>query len=170
MRITYTLTLEDIIIFNLEYIKSLPESVKTVKRNRLILPIIYGMIGVIVFLWQPAHAFLGGFAIILAVLWYFFYPQVWERKTARALKKHLKKREDLHLGGKHQLEIKDKCLEAKSNSRNGTIPWKEVKRIIINTNYFYLFLTDKDAIIVPRSRIIENIPWETVCKLVEKHK
>lgn len=167
MKITYTLTLEDVVAFNLEYIKTLSESVKTIKRNRLILPIVYGVIGVVVFLLQPEHFFLASFVLVLALLWYFFYPQVWERKTARALKKHLKKREDLRLGGKHELEIKDKYIEAKSESRNGKVPWKEVRRIIVNKYYIYLFLTDRDAIIVPRERIEEAVVWEDFCKQVQ---
>lgn len=164
MKLSYTVSLEDVVLFNLEYIKALPESIKVVKRNRLILPIIYGVVGCGILLWQPQHWLMSAFVILLGAGWYFFYPRVWERKTARALKKHLKKREDLQLGGQHVLKIKDDSFEVKNDNRSVNIHWDEVRRSVINKNYVYLFLTEQDAIIIPRERIKEEIAWEEICK------
>lgn len=168
MKIEYTLELEDIVLYNLKYIRSLPESLKSIKRNRWILPLIYGSIGVAILGVTPEHWLMGGFLVLLSGLWFKFYPSVWDQKTARQLKRHFKKRDDLNLKTLNTINFKGDCFEVKSSSREGKIHWNQVIKAESDNLYIYLYLTEEDAIIIPKSRIDDKSKWEALVALVSE--
>lgn len=163
MKISYTIRAEDRVMFNIQHLNKSSRIEKIKSKNRIILSILYGVIGLILIIYKPEYWPMTWIMIFLGILWYFFYPIVWKRGMIKKLKKMYTERESWQ-----ELEFRPQGIWARSNIRSGEIPKEAIKKIIKNEHYLFLYLNEEDAIIIPRREIEKDFAWEELLSCINE--
>lgn len=163
MRISYKIKSEDIIAWNVQHLNQVPRLKKLQLRNRLIISSLYGLIAISWFIYEPAHWPFAWILMFLAVLWYLFYPTVSDYRMIKKIGKAFKDREF----GVKELRFNDDGIWAKNGIREGDIPWVAIKRIVYSDQYIFIYLTEDDALIIPRNGIDDFISWEKLSDCIK---
>lgn len=166
MKVSYKVKEEDIVTFNLWHLKTMPKLVKTRNRSRLLVSGFYGAIGVGFFAFDRSYWAFSWILIFLAVMWALFYPRVWERRLRKKVLKALKGRED---HGVHSLEFEDEGVVAKNDIKEGWIPWENILRIVETGEHIFLYITEDNAVIVPREGLDDEEEWNELCEEVREY-
>lgn len=164
MKIIYTITNEDIVKFNIQHLSKLSRIKRVQKKNKVIISSLYIAIAIAWFICKPSHWPMAWILLFLGTLWYFFYPKVWERRMVKKINKIFKDKPCKA----QELEFRPNGIWAKSDSYRGEIPWNAIERVVENKNYLFLYLSEEDAIIIPRSEVESGVDWEELLDCIKE--
>lgn len=156
MKIICEVKCEDVVAFNIQHLKKISGVKKVYLRNRNRISSLYGLIALGWLIYEPACWPFAWVLMFLAILWFFFYPKIWELRVAKKVRKVFKEKQSIV----NELEFSDDGIWAKNATKKGQIPWAAVKRIISGDRYIFLYLTEDDAIIIPRDGLEDFLSWE----------
>lgn len=67
-----------------------------------------------------------------------------------------------------ELEFRPNGIWAKSDTYAGEIPWNAIERVVENTDYVFLYLSEDDAIIIPRREVESGVDWKELLDCVKE--
>jgi len=170
MKIEYELRSEDVAAFNVDHLKRDNKLMKKLKRKRLIVTGLYMFSALICYILGDVFWPFALFLFFLGGLWWAFYLKWWEYKMKRQVirtykRRNQKKPEDK---GMHELNFKDSYIYAKNEEDGGKVPWKDIFEAVIRDDYIFLYMSECDAIIIPRRRLDEEYLWGDLCDFVKE--
>lgn len=151
MEITYTLTEDDYIKFNLYHTKQSETVQKNLFIQRIIGPILFIMFAIIFGLFSNLS--LIGLLItfsILSVLWYFFYPAYFYNLITRNVEKTIREGNNDTVLGQQQLIFKEDELVNLTLFGKTAVKWQGITELKEDEDYFYLYNSAVSAYIIPK--------------------
>lgn len=162
MKIRYKINSEDVAAFNMQHLKGLPAIKRQQLKHRILLSVVYGLIAVGLFIYEPGYWPFAWLLMFFAVLWYVFYPRVWEH---RVRKKILKLYKDKHYGV-CELDVGTDGIRVKNDKMEGSLGWDRVKRVVTTDRHIYMYLTEDDGIIISKDGVEACVDWEELVAAV----
>lgn len=171
MQISYQLSLDDIIAFNIDHISHNPKSQTKLRRNRIIIPFIYAVVAAGLLVLNSSFWPVSWFFGFLALLWAIFYPAAWKQRVQYQVKKTYKNVDFDSDEFFYELELKREGVDATNPSHSAFIPWDKIITISNTDSHLFLYFSLDNGMIIPKASIEEDTPWpEIVTKIIELHE
>ncbi|XLS27930.1 YcxB family protein [Flavobacteriaceae bacterium M23B6Z8] len=152
MTINYQLTNSDFLEYQL-YTSSKSELIKKRRfRSRIIIPIIYLILGL--FFANHSGKFGIGIAfVIFGILWFIFYPLYSKWRYKNHFKKHVEENYKNRINKPVKIDFDENSLNAKDFTSESRINGTELKELIETKDHFFIKLTTDLSLIVPKHSI-----------------
>lgn len=156
IKIRYKIGSEDVAAFNLQHLKEVPSLKKKQWRGRVILSLVYGLIAIALFVYEPAYWPFSWLLMFFAILWFIFYPGVWEQRVRKKVLKIAEKKEY----GVSELDFDEDGIAIKNDDMEGVMSWIHIKKVVQTDQHIFMYLTDEEAIIIPRAGLEDEVDWD----------
>ncbi|MEH7610007.1 YcxB family protein [Gottfriedia acidiceleris] len=158
MKLNYEINLDDYIEFNLHHLKHSKTVQKSLINQRIAVSLIYLVIPFLIsFLFnQPLFGYLLAFSLA-AILWFIYFPKYFYRSSKNKMIRHLTEKNDQSLFGEHSLKVDEHGIKEITQSSVHEIKWDDIVEIKGTKNYFYIYFTSMQAIVVPLEAIKDDM-------------
>lgn len=155
MELVYSLEQSDYLNYHLYRASTNERIAKKRHRSRLIVPIIYLALGVILFLLN--NPFLSSAFIVVALAWYFFHPMYSKEKYFKNYKSFSAENSAAMVGKKVSVKLTTDSLMAQDYTGESKLNLGQIDGIVeIGANYFILLKTNH-SVILPKMNQGENL-------------
>lgn len=152
MEITYEITEEAYLTFNLYHVKYSKTIRKSLFLQRVLVPIFYLVVAVMLsFVLDVPLVFLVIPFLILGIIWAIFYPHYFYWHIRRSAKKLLREGQNKGVLGKHTMIFTEEGLREVNETGEETVSWTGIENIGEDAANFYLYNSGLTAFIVPKS-------------------
>jgi hypothetical protein len=152
MNINYQLTNSDFLEYQL-YTSSKSELHKKRRfRSRIIIPIIYIVLGIIFTNLNGKYG-IGISFIVFAILWFLFYPMYSKRRYKKHFQKHVEENYKNRINKPVEIDFDENSVNAKDFTSESKINGTELKELIETKDHFFIKLTTDLSLIVPKHSI-----------------
>ncbi len=152
MTIEYTLTREDYLQMQLFAASKSPRIVKSRNKSRLLLSIVYVILGVILFFGANDVYAISFF--LFGVGWYFYHPFMMRRRYKRHFEKYIDETLANRFDKTVELRFEEDSLMEKSHMGESKVNLTEVTAVYETNDYFYIEFSSGQYAIIPKNRII----------------
>lgn len=153
MTLEFTTDNNDILTFQLYAASQSASTKKKRKRNKITVPLFYGIIAV--FFITNGNPIAGFIFLFLGLLWIYFYPR-WETKYYL---RHYRKFVSESYGGRDEvtatLDFQDEFIYAKDPSVEAKVQYTELAKIVELPANIFLYLKAGTALNIPTGKIKE---------------
>lgn len=154
MNLSFILTEEDIIRFNVFHINRSPKRKKVIFWQKVLTPIFFFLLA---FLFsritdQP-QIFLFILAAIAGVVWFFYYPKYFQHSVTRQVTNAVKKKRVKMKTGQYQLLMTDKGYTYVKPEGRQRESWKSIEEFVEDEETFYLYNSPYSAIVLPKREL-----------------
>ncbi len=167
MQITYELTLEDIVNFNDYHFRHS----KVSKKKRMIAKLIIPIWTLFVFLALnytnlDEISFLFNIPIFLfAIAWFFLFDRLYFWRLRNNVDKMLREKENKGIIGKQKITLSNDQLLFETSFTSAQFKPGSISEVIETRDYFFLYVSSLNALIVPQSSIQASEKKEFLEKL-----
>jgi hypothetical protein len=152
VEIKYRVTEEDIYAFNDFHSKNSKTLQKTIRRHSFFWPFAFIVVGIIQQLvFQDTIGFI--LFIILGVLWGAFVPKYYYWWRRRMVKKLYSEGSNEGYIGDHSLTADGNGIKEISGLGQTILHWSAIKKIEMNENHGFIYLTAISAIVIPKKKV-----------------
>lgn len=157
MELTYNITEEDYIQFNLFHIRNSQTAVRTLNIQRYLSPVIF-----IIFSFIFPKLFDGSLWLslaifgIMSILWIVYYPKYYYSHILRHVKKMLKEGKNHGILGEHHMYFADEGIIDKTVTGETKVSWSGIEEFKEDDHNLYLYNSSVSAYILPK-RELENL-------------
>lgn len=167
MKIEYKLDRNDFIEHQLFAASKSKIVIKNLKRSRVRLPIVYFILGLVLFVLADtifALIFIG-----IGIAWYFIYPHYLKRKYIKLYEKYIDEHFKNRFGKQISLNFGEEFIEIISYMGESKLKTNEITEVNENSNYFFINLSSGESLIIPKTVINQNNEFsEWIVSLVKK--
>lgn len=156
MEIKYILHEDDYLHFNLYHIKNSKTSMKVLKLQRYLTPLLY-LIAAYIFALLTDGSYILSFSIFLtlSVLWIIYYPKYYYNHVRRNVRKFLKEGNNDGLLGEHIMVFTEDGIVDRNQTGETKVVWEGIHTFKEDEHYFYLYNSAVSAYILPK-KDVEN--------------
>lgn len=168
MEITYTITEQDYLQFNLFHMKNSQTAMNALKVQRFLIPIVY-MVVAYFFAKLMGDSYILSFVIfgIAAVLWIVYYPKYFYNSVIRRVRKMIQEGKNEGILGEHLMILTEEGIVDKNSTGETRVNWSGIQDLKEDDQYLYLYNSSVSAYILPK-REIENV--EGLKAYIHSHK
>lgn len=159
MEVTYVLTEEDYIAFNINHIENSPSQKKVFLLVRYLLPFVCAVVAYLVGtrVFNQPEVFWLFFSFLLMVGLWFYYPKVYEDSIRKQAIRLLNEGDNSSLFGEKKLMIGQDFIQMIGADASESIIYrKNIKEIKEYTNQIILYLSAVQGIIIPTKNLDQN--------------
>lgn len=157
MEITYELTEEDYLQFNLYHVKHSATAVKSLKWQRFLTPVFFLVIAYLFSVIGEGSAIFSFIVFgVFGIIWVVYYPKYFYRVVGRQTKKMLKEGKNDGILGKQQMMLSQEGIIHVAVNRESRTQWMGIQKIVEDNDYFYLYNSAVSAYILPK-RAVANV-------------
>lgn len=151
MKITFELTEDDYINYNIDHSKQSESVKRSLLIQRFMGPAIFVIAPFIItqFTDIPLWYWLLVFGVA-SILWFIFYPKYFRGEIARRVKKMLEEGNNENLFNQRSLELTSDGITEKSSIGKSHIHWAKINHLEETADYFYIYISSVSAHIVPK--------------------
>ena len=151
VEITYDITAEDYIAFNLNYMRTNPVSKRGILKARIqgVVLILAGG-GVCGYLYGAYTPFLIAVFVLAAALFAVFIPRTITKKVTENVRKTLKQSGSIACGRK-TMTLEDGRFRLRGEGEDSLYHYAKVQKIVEDTAHYYIYVGAMEALIVPFS-------------------
>ena len=154
MKLKYELNNSDFLEYQL-YTASKSKVHKKKRRNsRIILPILYFLIGV--YLLTRDRIYLAIVILMLGLLWFIFYPFYSRYRYKRHYKNHIKENYKNRVNTPVQLEFDSDFIDTIDYSAQSKIKASSFEKLVELQNHFFLTLASDQSLIIPKRVVTDQ--------------
>ena len=164
MKIDYTLDREDFLEFQLFAASKSERIIKSRKNSRIRLPIVYLILGVILFFLTDLT-----FALIflsIGLIWYLFHPYFMRKRYVRHFGKYIDETLNNRFGKTVSLTFGDDFIQEIDYMGESILKKKEIIEINEIKDYVYLKFSSGESLIVPKNKINNLQEFSNQIKLI----
>ncbi|AGA67927.1 hypothetical protein Desdi_0381 [Desulfitobacterium dichloroeliminans LMG P-21439] len=156
MEITYSLSEEDYLKFNLFHIKNSEPAKQALKKQRFLGPVIFMAFAAFLSLTgnRPTEEVFIVFAL-LSVLWFIYYPKYFYRYVTRNSKTLLRAGRNDDLFCEHHMDLADEGIVDTTARGETKLNWAGIQAIREDEDNLYLYNSSISAYILPK-RDLDN--------------
>ncbi len=154
MKLTYQLTLDDLVKFNIYHTENSPIHIKARRRYRIIPPAIY--LALAMFGYFAGDV---GFAMTfagLAIVWFLFSPRILKRRYRKHFEKHVEENFKDSVKESSTVELEEDGVHSTSQMGESIFKYSAVEKIVANDGFTYVYIGKGMAIVIPHDRVPEN--------------
>ncbi|KZR58940.1 YcxB family protein [Pseudobacillus badius] len=151
MKLSYELTKEDYLAFNLYYIKNSAAITKSLFAQRFFPPIAFLVLPFI--FTGITGEFLVGLSVVFmltAVAWMMFYPRYFYWHVKNGVNKALNEGKNENLIGEHTFTLHEDGFIEKNKVEERKVSWSGIEKVAENEEYYFLFFSSMSAYILPK--------------------
>lgn len=168
MTLHYEFTFDDWVEFNRYHLRHSPAH----QRMRLIVRLIFIPVALVFAGLQWMHgdevlSLLIAFAIV-AVLWFFLYPILFDRRVLRSLKRILNEGNNKGLLGPHTFTTSTDGYRVIYPGGEAFHKWSSVEKLASTEAYIFIYVSSLQATVIPR-RALEGGSFEAVLAEIKTH-
>ena len=153
MKLNYKLFKKDFLEFQLYNSSTSKNSQKTRRKSRLMIPIIYIVLGTLLLILGKITFGIG--LLILAVLWYLFYPMYSEKKYKKHFEKHIDENYSKTIDKEVEISFKADLIEMKDQTSESKVKTSEIDKLIELNDH---------TLIIPKRAISDNDKFKSMIK------
>lgn len=154
MRIDYSLTVDDIITFNMYHIGHSPTIRKQVAYGQIITAFvtIITMFALIYFTDRDKNISLIGFIlpVLGGIILFVLFPVIYRYEAKRQARKLLAEGQNTSLLGTHHLSLSPEAITSTSEVASATLKWSAITDVKDSSDYIFLYTSAMSAMIVPK--------------------
>lgn len=151
MEISYEMTLEDYVAFNMHYMRTSPASKRNILKARIQgVVLILAAGGICGYLYGGYSVPLVAAFVVAAALFAVLIPRTIARQVKNNVKKALQKAGSIACGPK-TLSLEETQLRLCGGGEDSAYDYAAVQDIVEDTEHYYLFVGSMEALIVPYS-------------------
>ncbi len=151
MVVEFKITENDFLIHQL-YLASISDRIrKKRQRNRIIVPLIYSVVGIIAFSLSNSTTTI--ICFIIATLWFLFYPMREKRRYSKHYESFIKDSYKERIGRLAVIEFSNDFIVTKDEGSESKILTKEFEAMVELPTIILLKLKGGQSIILPKERI-----------------
>lgn len=156
MELTFKLTEEDYINYNVDHSKTSPSMKRSILIQRILGPVIFVIVPfmIIQFTDIPLWYWLLVFGVS-SVVWFAFYPRYATWEITRRIKKMLAEGNNENLFNERILVLTNEGITETSSIGETKISWAKIERFEETEDYLYIYVSSVSAHIVPK-RVFAN--------------
>ena len=155
MDITYTLTEEDYLKFNLYHIKNSKTGIRALNLQRFVPPLLFIVLAYLMtVVMEASFVVMIGYALVISIPWIVFYPAYFKRTIAQNAKKMLKEGDNEGLLGKQHMVTTDEGIIVNSGVGATNVSWAGLKKFKEDNDNFYLYNGSLSAYVLPKRDLI----------------
>ncbi len=156
MEITYEVTEEAYIEFNVYHAKNSKTIKKAITMQRVLVPILYLVMAIVIsFLLDiPVLSMVIPF-LLISLLWIVFYPKYFYRHIQKSAKKMLREGKNEGVLGVHTMIFTEEGLREMSAMGEKCVSWVGIEHIGEDITNLYLYNSSLSAFIVPKNSLSE---------------
>ncbi|MEF9933982.1 MAG: YcxB family protein [Clostridium sp.] len=151
MKIKYDITKDDYIKFNMYHLESSSNVKKELVIHRFIIPMMlvglsaafYVLTGLPLHIGVPL--FLG-----IGIVWAVFYPKYYRKNALKNVSKVVDSGFQSSGVSKNTINVLDEGIHSSSRAGQTINRWDEVKKVHETDEYFFIYVTDKIAHVIPK--------------------
>ena len=155
MKLTYSVTIDDLIIFNEYHSEHSPFVQRARRKYRLLSPLsmffVFSLVGFVTKSWT--YPIVGA---VVAIAYAAMAPRRFRKQIRNAAEHCYKEGENKGLFGVHSLEILDAELLETNPSGNQSIKWAGIERVVSTPTHGYIYVSSNAAHVVPRASVTEG--------------
>ncbi|MDR1055707.1 MAG: YcxB family protein [Prevotellaceae bacterium] len=155
MTINFDIDMDDMMSFQRHYVNTNPAMVKAKRMITYLFPLfilVFGFVGFYDRYNRLDIAFII-FLIVISVLWVVFMPKLFIRLTLNRTKKILSKPGNEIMFGTFEMRFTNTGFDVKTAAANSSILWSTIPKADETRDYFYLYLSQASAYIIPKRKI-----------------
>lgn len=156
MEITYELTEEDYVVFNLHHIKNSPILKRNFRIIRSVLPVIAALIAFFVGtgVFNQPRVYWVIISLLLMIGLWFYYPKVYEQSIRKQAMRLLNEGDNSSFFGVKKLIIEEESIRIiDADASESKISKKNIKEIKEYENHIILYLSAIQGVIIPRRNL-----------------
>lgn len=166
MNLNVKISSKDYLTFQLYIASKSPQITKKRRRTRLVVPILYTIFAISLFI--IGSPFLAAGFAAFALLWFFLYP-LWEKKKYEkyfqtVIQENYKNRIEVEI----KIEIRDEHIFTASGGREAKIAINEIKEIVELKDLFLISLDVTQAFVLPKDQLKELVSIKSELKELAK--
>ena len=156
MELTFKLTEEDYINYNVAHSKTSPSMKRSILIQRIMGPVIFVITPFIIVQFSdiPLWYWLIVFGLS-SITWFIYYPKYAMWEITRRIKKMLAEGNNENLFNERILVLTDEGITETSSIGETKISWVKIERLEETEDYLYIYVSSVSAHIVPK-RVFEN--------------
>lgn len=156
MELTFELTEEDYINYNISHSETSPSMKRSILIQRILGPVIFVIMPFIIIQFTdiPLWYWLIVFGLS-SIAWFIFYPKYVMREVTKRIKKMLEEGNNENLFNERSLVLTDEGITETSSIGKSTISWNKIDRLEETEDYLYIYVSSVSAHIVPK-RVFDN--------------
>lgn len=151
MKLSFPLAVQDYLDYQLYTVNRSEKAMRKRLIGRLLFPIIYFLVGII-FIIDKNFTFVA-FNLILAVLWYFFYPISERKRYENTFRRSIERDLKPHLNQVGSIEWTSNEIIARENDQKAIVNEKDVAAIVELHAVILIQLNNKHNFILPKRKI-----------------
>ena len=167
MKITFQLTQDDLVEFNLYHSAHSPLHIKTLRRQRVLVPIIYLVISV--FGAMRVDLVFAGIFAALSILWFLLFPKWTKKRYRKHYIKHIEENFSSIDKEPVTIELKDDGIHSTSHMGHSVFKYSVVEKIVENDDVTYIYIGKGMALVLPHDRVPDN-ERAALREGIEKHE
>lgn len=169
MEIKHRLEAKDYINFNLFQIQYSKQTRRRLKIQRIVLTFLFVLMALLAFsLLSRFNLTAAAIFLLMAVLWYLNFPSFTKNRVIKSTEKTIGGGQLPTLFDEIQLAFDDEGIKEVSTQGEQMNLWADIQSISRTKKYFYLFITDTIAIILPK-RSMTREEFEQLEILIERN-
>lgn len=164
MEISYNLTEEDYLHFNMFHVKNSKVVKRALNIQRFFVPIIF-IIASIVLSKLGDMPFFGLFItfLVVSILWVIFYPKYFYSYVIRNTKKMINEGKNDGLLGEHHMILSEEGIADSTSHGETKVNWSGIQTLSEDEHYIYLYNSSVSAYILPKRKLDDA--WELMSYL-----
>lgn len=170
MKVSFELTRQDYIEYNLFYHLNSKESRKAMQKTRYLVPIVFLLLAypitrlsALPFWWWATVL------TIISVVMIIKYPKRFNKIIAKKAEQMLEERNSRGVLGSRTIEITETAIISAGQASETKIKWEAVERICETEYYLYLYTTFIQVCIIPKRAFESNAKMDEFIQTVKKY-
>lgn len=156
MKLSFELTEQDYIDFNLHYFDTSPTMRRSHNKSRLagtllffvLPPVLRNMTDIPFWYWMTTLGIAG-------ILWFFYFPKMMKRLYTKQIRKLLKEQKNYFIG-KKTLELTSDGILTKGEDGESTVLYSSISKLQQHNGAIYLYNSAVSAIIIPADAFLSE--------------
>lgn len=154
MTLEYTLEQPDFLEFQLFSASKSERILKSRRNSRIVLPIVYFILGTLLFVF--ADIVFGVVFIGIGLAWYYFHPNFTRKRYIRHFEKYLNENYRNRFGKPISLKFGEEFIETADYLSESKMRIREVEEINEIKDYYFLKVSSGESLIIPKNRLNER--------------
>jgi hypothetical protein len=168
MKITFQLTQKDLVKFNEYHSAHSPLHIKTLRRQRILVPIIYLVIAAFSAI-SLNYTFATMFSV-LSVLWFLLYPKWIKKRCKKYFTKHVEENFSNVDKEPSSIELQEDGIHSTSHMGHSTFKYSVIEKVVENDGVTYIYIGKGIALVIPHDRVSADDRNSLITEIEQRKK
>lgn len=154
MEISYNLTEDDYINFNLYHMNNSKTGIRALRLQRFLFPVFFiALSSFMAIILDISLIFMLVYSLLFSIIWIIFYPKYFNRTIVKNVRKMLREGDNKGILGDQHMSLKDEGIVVTTKTGETKVNWAGINILKEDENNFYLYVGAMNAYLIPKRQI-----------------